>query len=268
MIENLEKEGEDDKKKKEFCSEEITKAEGAEKAKQDALDAIDAEVEKVTDEIAGIDEEVKAIEKEISDIDKSVAQATEQRHAEHAEELSMADAAVALLAKAKNRLMKFYNPALYKEPEKTAFFAQTAKRQMPDLPTVPVREKKNSGGITALMDKLSQDIIVSKTESTHDEKTAQKEYVELMKESNEARAASEKSVVEKKASVAGLDTRLLEAKESKKQTFSELTNAHDLTAQLHKTCDFLLEHFDERETARKTEEDNLKAAKHILHEQK
>merc|ERR1719387_1162674 len=105
----------------------------------------------------------------------------------------MADAAVALLAKAKNRLMKFYNPALYKEPEKTAFFAQTAKRQMPDLPTVPVREKKNSGGITALMDQLSQEIVADKIESQHDEKVAQKDYVELMKESSEARADAEKS---------------------------------------------------------------------------
>merc|ERR1719159_336087 len=123
MITNLEHEHDDDVKKKEFCSEEIAKGDKAEKAKQDALDALDAEVEKVTDEIAGIDDEIKAIEKEIAEIDKSVAKATEQRkeeHAEYAEELSMADAAVALLAKAKNKLYKFYNPSLYVAPKKEA----------------------------------------------------------------------------------------------------------------------------------------------------
>merc|ERR1719230_1577413 len=130
---------------------------------------------------------------------------------------------------------------------------------MPDLPAVPTYEKKNSGGVIALLDKLSQDVVADKTQSMYDEKTAQKDYVELMQESSDSRAASEKSIVEKKDSKAGLDSRLLEAKESKSQIFQELTNAHELTDTIHKTCDFLTGNFDEREEARKSEIEKLTA---------
>jgi hypothetical protein len=293
MIENLEQEHEDDAKKKEFCAAEIAKSEAAEKAKQDALEATDAELEQLTDEVATIDEEIAGIQKEIAEIDQTVAKATELRKAEHAdyvESLTMADAAVALLGKAKNRLMKFYNPVLYKAPPKkemsledkllaggssfvqrlarkhaSGAFLQLAKKQLPELPTVPVYEKKNSGGVTALLDKLSQELVMGKTEAVHDETDAQKDYVELMQESSTSRAASQKSIVAKNDDKATLETRLLEAKDSKKQTFAELTNAHELTQTLHTTCDFLLQHFEEREEARNGEVENLKAAKQLLH---
>merc|ERR1719428_1918813 len=115
MVDNLEKQGADDAKKKEFCTTQITKVEKAEKTKQEGLDAVNAAITEINDEVA-------AIEKEIGEIDKSVAQATEQRkteHAEYAETLQMTDVAVELLGKAKNRLNKFYNPTLYKAPPKT-----------------------------------------------------------------------------------------------------------------------------------------------------
>merc|ERR550514_289694 len=121
MIENLDHEREDDAKKKMFCEAELAKAEDAEKEKEDALEELDAAMEKISDEVAGIDEEIASIQKEVAEIDKSVAQATELRKEEHAdflESLTMADAAVGLLGKAKNRLMKFYNPTLYKAPPK------------------------------------------------------------------------------------------------------------------------------------------------------
>merc|ERR1719375_1638558 len=240
------------------------KAGTAEKEKQDALDQIDAQAEALSDEIDGIAEEVAAVEKEISELDRTVAKATEERkkeHAEYAESLTMADAAVALLAKAKNRLQKFYNPTLYKaEPKKEitmeekilasggSSFSQVARRQMPELPTVPTYEKKNSGGVIALLDKLSQDLVADKSQSAYDEKTAAKDYVE------------------KKDSKAGLESRLLEARESKSQIFQELTNAHELTDTLHKTCDFLVDHFEVRDEARSGEIEKLKSAKELLHE--
>merc|ERR1719311_682504 len=121
----------------------------------------------------------------------------------------MTDAAIALLAKAKNRLVKFYNPTLYKAPAAAApaFFAQVraARRQLPELPTAPKYEK-NSGGVLALIGKLSQDLVLDKAESGHEEKDAQTEYVELMKESNDARGESMKSATAKTSAKADLET--------------------------------------------------------------
>ena len=36
---------------------------------------------------------------------------------------------------------------------------------------------------------------------------------------------------------------------SKSQIFAELTNVHEMTQTLHSTCDFLLQHFGEKEEA-------------------
>merc|ERR1711920_882662 len=65
--------------------------------------------------------EIASLKKGIKDLDKSVAEATEQRKAENVDfkDLMASDsAAKELLAFAKNRLNKFYNPKLYKAPPK------------------------------------------------------------------------------------------------------------------------------------------------------
>merc|ERR1719401_2273106 len=72
-------------------------------------------------------EEIAALEAGIKALDKSVAEATEQRKAENAEfkELMASDtAAKEVLAFAKNRLNKFYNPKLYKAPPKSELSAE------------------------------------------------------------------------------------------------------------------------------------------------
>merc|ERR1719298_97308 len=66
-------------------------------------------------------EDIAALTASIATLDKDVATATEQRKTEHAEYLetvSLTEAAIELMGKAKNRLQKFYNPALYKAPPK------------------------------------------------------------------------------------------------------------------------------------------------------
>merc|ERR1719235_2340278 len=129
----------------------------------------------------------------------------------------MTEAAIALLAKAKNRLQKFYNPTLYKAPPKTektmeekiidsysfiqrhAFGNKVLSKQLPDLPEVPKYEKQNSGGIMHLMDTITKDLEMDMSEAGYAEKTAQKEYVELMAEQQALRAQAMKSLVEKMA---------------------------------------------------------------------
>merc|ERR1719327_749276 len=150
MMDVLKKEQEDDTKKKSWCQDELGKAEGQEKVKQEQMDTLTATVEELADNIASIDEQVKTLQLEVRNLDKSVADATEQRKKEHAEYVdtaSMTEAAVALIAKAKNRLNKFYNPAEYKAPpEGGAFLAQVAAHKKvvahnkvapPELPNIP-----------------------------------------------------------------------------------------------------------------------------------
>jgi len=193
----------------------------------------------------------------------------------------MTEAAIALLAKAKNRLQKFYNPSLYKAPPKKEMsmedkiigsygfiqrhaHSKSTKKQLPDIPELPKYEKQNSGGIIALMDTLTRDLEMDMAEGGHAEKVAQKEYVELMAETQASRAQAMKAIVEKKGSKADLESRLVKGKKTAHENFEELTNAHTLVQEIHASCDEVVESFADRAAAREKELESLKSAKAVI----
>merc|ERR1719265_977239 len=135
---------------------------------------------------------------------------------------------------------------------------------LPDLPEVPKYEKQNSGGIVALMDKITKDLQFDMSEAGYAEKTAQKEYVELMGETQVSRAQAMKAVVEKQGSKAELESRLVKGKETGHENFEELNNAHTLVQEIHASCDEVVENFADRQAARGQEMESLKSAKAVL----
>merc|ERR550537_1231121 len=71
--------------------------------------------------IATLASEIEALEDGIKALDKQVAEATEERkteHAENVETLANDNAAKEIIGIATNRLNKFYNPKLYVAPPK------------------------------------------------------------------------------------------------------------------------------------------------------
>merc|ERR1719421_2599984 len=73
------------------------------------------------DQVATLSSEIATLQDEIKSLDKAVAEATAQRQQEHSDFVtyqSQSNAAVQLIEKAKNRLVKFYRPNLYKEAPK------------------------------------------------------------------------------------------------------------------------------------------------------
>merc|ERR1719217_1202209 len=88
---------------------------------KEEISSLDSEGAKIADEIEMLVEDQKALTAGIQELDKSVAVATEQRKEEHqayTENLALAETAVALIEKVKMRLLKFYQPTLYKAPPK------------------------------------------------------------------------------------------------------------------------------------------------------
>jgi hypothetical protein len=285
MVSVLSKEGAEDMKKKDWCVTELHKAEGDLSTKQEAMDGVVATISQVEDEVSGLAEDITALQTSIADLDKEVSKATETRKAEHAEyseSLQLSEAAVALIAKAKNRLAKFYNPTVYKAPpkvEKTmedkiiaaygAFVQKHASHhrgsaKQPEIPELPAYSKKNSGGVIALMDSIALDLQKDSADAAHDEKTAQSEYVSLMAESQESRAGYLKTLTNTNSAKAELEKKLVTAKEEKQISFEELNNAHTFLGDLHSTCDFVVSNFDMRAQARETELESLKSAKAVL----
>merc|ERR1719364_183906 len=117
----------------------------------------------------------------------------------------MNEAAVGLVGKAKNRMQKFYNPTLYKAPEA---FAQVhtdefvAPPPAPEMPSGPVKKNEKSAGVIGMMDTIIRDLENGMKDAEYEEKTAQKDYAELMADSQETRAQNVKSITDKESAKA------------------------------------------------------------------
>jgi hypothetical protein len=134
------------------------------------------------------------------------------------------------------------------------------------IPETPgaVYEKKESGGVMALMNDFVTDLKTDMTESETEEKYAAKEYTRIMTDAKETRAGDIKSMNEKKSQKATLGEKLVDNKDQKQLAEEELHNLQLYLVQLHTECDFLVQHFDSRHENRVDQETGLEDAKTIV----
>merc|ERR1719199_1662793 len=121
MVALLKKEQEDDETEKEYCEAEFEKSEDKNGELSRKIKALATEISETEDALAGLKDDIATLTQGIADLDKSVAEATETRKTESTEYTATKaanSAAVQLLGVAKNQLNKFYNPTLYKAPER------------------------------------------------------------------------------------------------------------------------------------------------------
>merc|ERR1719191_1320978 len=258
MIDILAKDNADDATQRDFCISELSKTESEKAAADDKMAQLASQIEEVTDSVAMSTEAITTLQNGIAALDKDFSEATAQRKEEHEDYVinsQLSETAVALVSKAKNRLQKFYNPTLYKAPPKkemtmeekiisagsSALMQSEANFDAPDdsdyqgasllqvaPPEAPQtfgeykKSSQKSGGVVALMDMIVGELKSSNQEASMSEKYAQKEYVELMKDSQEQRAQFSKSIVEKTKAKAELEGQLTEAKENQALTLQAL----------------------------------------------
>merc|ERR1719424_1130209 len=127
-------------------------------------------------------------------------------------------------------------------------------------------EKKGeeSGGVVAMIDLLVRDLDKEMTEAETQEEFAQKAYEELMGDSAEKRAKDVKSIQIKESARADTEELLTQAKGELKGKKQEFMAVETYRSQLHAECDWLLQNFDLRKSARAEEMDALKQAKAVL----
>jgi len=284
MVVLLGKQTAEDEKQKAWCEGEFEKAADEEAASKTKLGQTDAELAELTDKISELMEEISALGSGIAALDKSVAEATEMRKEQHAEYVSamqLNEVAVGLVEKAKNRMQKFYNPTLYKAAPKTertmeqkiidaGTFAQLHRRSdvapppAPEMPTGAPTKNAKSAGVLSMMDTIVSDLKSDMKDSEYEEKTAQTEYAELMSDSQETRAGDVKALTGKETTKATTEEQLTAAKETRSATAIDLKQVQSVIADLHVSCDFIMQNFDLRAEARANEVEGLKNAKAVL----
>jgi len=275
MVEVLEGEQVQDDKQDVWCLDELDKAAEEIKATEVDLEEVRAAIDEGRDAVASVASEIEAIKAGLVELDKSVAEATEQRKKEHQEYIdsaAMNQATVELIGMAKNRMNKFYNPSLYKEPEKTEeedFFAQVAVRRAapgpaPEMPSGEYKKSESSSGVIAMMDDMINDVEDDMAEGKRDEEEAQKDYEEEMNDAATKRSDDSKLIVTKEGEKAEKTTKLEENKELKRTKADQLDVMEAKQDNLHKTCDFLLAEYAKLKEERTKEEEGLKASKQVL----
>merc|ERR1719348_2125093 len=115
-----------------------------------------------------------------------------------------------------------------------------------------------------MMDSLSNDVKKDMTLAEMEEKDAQSEYEELMADSQKKRAADSKSITTKEQNKAEADGVAETATENLNSSNADLMATKEYIANLHKSCDFLVENYDFRKEARATEIEALGKAKAVL----
>mmetsp|Transcript_52931 Transcript_52931/g.97693 ORF Transcript_52931/g.97693 Transcript_52931/m.97693 type:complete len:706 (-) Transcript_52931:27-2144(-) len=291
MVKLLGEEQLDDNHKKEYCESQFDLAEDKTKDLSHTISGLDSKIASLEDSITTMAGEIKALEAGIESLDKSVSEATEQRKEENeafAELMSSDAAAKDLLAFAKNRLNKFYNPSVYVAPPTTTLsmedklyvqgggvlssFVQISAHSHgnvappPPPETAEAYKKKSSEstGVIAMLDMLIKDLTTEMTEAKATEGNSQKAYVEAMADAKEKRAIDSKSLTDKQAAKAGAEADLNAAQTEMTETSKELMATEKYISSMHAECDWLLKYFDVRGEARAGEIESLKKAKDVL----
>jgi len=280
MIKLLGNEQKDDDKQKEFCDGELEKAGDEKTATEGTIKEVSAKMSELQELIETTDSEIANLQAGIAALDTSVAVATDMRKKEHADftaSQAANQAAVELLDMAKNRMNKFYNPTMYKETttqapsiyglvqEDPLSFAQVRMHvQLKEVEFGEYKKSQASGGIIQMLDQMIGDVEAEMAEAKRDEEDGQSEYEETMADATAKRATDQKLIVTKEAAKAELASKLDEAKSDKGDADTMLSGLVTKIADLHNTCDFLLENYDFRREARTSEIEGLHEGKAVL----
>merc|ERR1719433_1540125 len=252
----------------------------------------------LTEEIGALERGIVELDKSVVE----ATEQRKEENADYKSLMAADTAAKKLLKFAKNRLNKFYNPSLYVAPPKkelsagdriyenmggeipteapggiadtgiavltqvSAHALQEREAPAPPPETWDAYSKKSeeSTGVIAMIDLLVKDLDKEMTEAEADEKNGQADYETMMKESAIKRTEDSKALAGKLETKADVEKAMSEHDKKSKDASSELMATLQFEASLHLECDWLLQYFDVRKTARAEEIDSLVKAKAVL----
>jgi chromosome segregation ATPase len=286
----------DDDDKKTYCEDELDKAEDKKKGLAQDVSDLETAIDDETEAIGTLKTEIEALDDGIRALDKEVAEATENRQAEHEEfkaTYASNAAAVDLLKFAKNRLNKFYNPSQYKPPPKRELsedeqitlnmggtlapteapggiagtgigLMQAAPPPPPEADMAYKTKGEESSGVIVMIDTLVNDVETEMQTAKLEEKDAQGDYEKFMGDAKAKRAEDSKSMTDKEAALADTSDSLVTNKEALKNKKFEQMETEKFIGGLHADCDWLLKYYEMRKEARTNEIDAMAKAKDVL----
>merc|ERR1719238_885352 len=90
------------------------------------------------------------------------------------------------------------------------------------------------------------------------EKNAQEEYEQMLKDSADKRAADSQAITDKENAKAGAEELIVKLETDHKGALEESMATAEYLADIHEECDWLLQEYETRKTARADEVESLK----------
>jgi hypothetical protein len=261
MVADLKAEKAADVKQKDFCNEAIAKNELAAEMKRRDIEQLDAKIADLTEQIDMLTKEIEALRAEIAEMQVQLKRAGEDRELENNDfQKVIADqrATQKLLTAALDKLKGFYEKG----------FLQTQHKQPAGPPPPPSFKKyEKSSGAGGVMGMLQQIITEAETlekDAITAETDAQKAYEAFVKNTNASIEKKTIDITNKSEEKAEAEVDLTATQEARTVALNEAQELANENADLHKTCDFLLQNFDLRQAALETEMESLDGVKAML----
>merc|ERR1712039_887999 len=126
------------------------------------------------------------------------------------------------------------------------------------------KKGEESNGVIAMIDLLVKDLDKEMQEAEVMEKDAQADYEKMLEDASTKRATDAKSMSEKGNAKADTEVALQDEKEKKASTMQDAMAVAKYISSLHSECDWLLQYYEARKSARDSESESLVSAKAVL----
>jgi hypothetical protein len=262
MVVSLKEESADEVADRDQCTKDLNINTKQAAAKADAKADLDAKIASLESEIADLSAAIKALNEETTATQVAMMKANTMRQEENKVfETTITDqrATQAILEKAVARLKEFYDKVALNQEE-----AAAPGEALAPPPAQKTYAAGNGGGAIAMIMDVMKESKESELQAIQDETTAQAAYEGFTKDSNKLITANTASLANKSEAKAKADAAYALAKGDLATTIDDILALDDMAKSLHDQCDFLLKHFEERQSKRSQEIDALNQAKAIF----
>lgn len=258
MVRDLKKQQSDDGKKKDWCIDELHENKRQEEGKNREHESLTGELETLKSNEARLADEMKVLTDEVAEANKQIALAGQNREKENKEfQKTITDQRMA--QQELNKALKVLK-AFYSKPKEA--LVQASEGDAPEFKTF--KQSSGSYGVLSMLQQLIADAKAMEAEATQAEQGAQKDYEAFAKSTTGVIKAKNSALLEKREKKGEIEAAVVAAKESKEGVRDDLKELSQEDADLHGSCDFLMQNFDTVQSNREDEVDALHQAKAIL----
>jgi len=263
MIAVLKKQQDDEVKHKDWCTAELHQTNMTAVATEDLQQDLEAKIKILESDIKRLEGDVEAAQRQIGELESELQRASVDRQKANLDfQKTTADqrAVQEVLAKALDRLATFY--------DKQGLLQKSEKAINEPIPTPPpVMQYKPSEGATGVMQMIEKLIYEAKNleaASLKGEQEAQALYESTVADTNNSVRDLHRAIITNTKAIARAKKDKALSEGDLMDAVKELEGLNKYAADLHASCDFVLNNFLLRQDARAKEIEALQQAKQIL----